>query len=44
MTTHEVLTSLLWLVAAGYVLYLAWFLARTIRKRRMRRITGTADS
>lgn len=33
MTTHEILTSLLWLLATGYVAYLLWFTIRTIRGR-----------
>jgi hypothetical protein len=31
MTAHEVLTSLVWLVAGGYAVYLVWFLARSMR-------------
>jgi hypothetical protein len=31
LTAHEALTSLVWLVAGGYALYLLWILARSIR-------------
>lgn len=43
VTKHEVLKSLLLLVAWGYGLYLAWFLARTVREHRARRITRSMD-
>ncbi|MDK1018158.1 MAG: hypothetical protein QGD89_01970 [Actinomycetota bacterium] len=33
MTAHEVFTSLFWLVAGGYAVYLAWFATRAIRER-----------
>jgi hypothetical protein len=34
MTTHELFTSLLWLVLGGYALYLVWYVARELRERR----------
>lgn len=37
MTAHEVFTSLFWLVAAGYVGYVAWFVWQELAERRTRR-------
>jgi hypothetical protein len=31
LTTHEVLTSLLWLITGGYVAYVVWFAAREVK-------------
>jgi hypothetical protein len=31
VTAHEALTSLVWLVAGGYTLYLVWFLIRSMK-------------
>lgn len=31
MTTHEMLTSMLWLVAGGYAVYVAWFIVLLLR-------------
>ncbi len=31
MTAHEALTSLVWLVSGAYILYILWFLVRSIR-------------
>jgi hypothetical protein len=45
MTTHEVLTALIWLVAGGYFAYLAWFFTRPIwRRKSMHRHPSMRDS
>jgi hypothetical protein len=33
MTMHEILRSLLWLVAGSYTAYLTWFATQSIRNR-----------
>ena len=39
MTTHEVLTSLFWLVLIGYVAYLGWFVYHSINRSRSDALT-----
>jgi hypothetical protein len=33
LTAHEALTSLTWFIAGGYVVYLVWFIARSMKHR-----------
>ncbi len=37
MTASEVATTLFWIVAGGYVLYVAWVIRRAVASRRARR-------
>lgn len=34
MTTHEVVTSLFWIVAGSYLAYLGWFAVTALRSHR----------